>query len=96
MLLPGVIAYDGGIYSVDCTLRDLSDAGARVLMPKYTQFPSRFYLINVRDRVAYEARVIWCGVSEAGVAFTKTLALADGLDPNLSYLKRMWLARAVR
>jgi hypothetical protein len=96
VLLAGVIAYDGGKYSFDCTLRDLSEAGARVSMPKHTQFPSSFYLINIRDRVAHEASVIWCGASEAGVGFTRTIALADGLDPALGFLKRMWLARAVR
>ena len=95
-LLPGIIAYEGGRQSLDCTIRDLSESGARVVMPKNAIFPSRFYLINVRDRVSHEAKVIWCGASEAGLAFIATLPLTEGLDPALSFLRRMWLERAVR
>ncbi len=95
-LLHGVIVYADGIHTLDCTIRDLSETGARIVTPKNSQFPSRIFLINVRDRLVYDAGVAWCGATEAGLAFTKVIPLRDGLDPSLSFLKRIWLARAAR
>src|SRR5882762_10041236 len=64
-LLQAIITYGNGAHSFDCTIRDLSEFGARVAIPKSFLFPSAFYLINVRDRSVHDARVIWCGGAQA-------------------------------
>jgi hypothetical protein len=96
VLLTGIVAYGEGAFSFDCTLRNLSETGARIAIGKNMQFPSDFYLINVRDRVAYDAKLVWNNSTEVGVTFKKTMPLAGITDPKLSFLKRLWMAKAAR
>ena len=96
VLLTGIVTFAEGGRSFDCTFRNLSETGARIAMGKNAQFPSEFYLINVRDRCAYAAKLVWNNGTEVGVTFHKTLALADLSDPKLAYLKRLWMAKAAR
>ena len=95
VLLGGIVSYAQGEQSFECTIRDITDAGAR-LLTRDRQFPVDFFLINVRDRVAHNARVIWSKGPEVGVTFHNTFRLADITDPALSYLADLWLARAPR
>ena len=96
VLLTGIIASVSGDSSFDCTIRDLSETGARIVAAKGAQIPPAFYLINVRDRVAYETGLVRSDGLEAGVIFKKTLPLSRLTDPALGFLKRMWLAKATR
>jgi hypothetical protein len=94
VLLMGIVVYDNGAYSFDCTFRNLSETGARIVVGKNAQFPSDFHLINIRDRVAYEAKVVWNNGTEVGVTFKKILPMSDITDPTLNFLKRLWLSKA--
>jgi hypothetical protein len=96
VLLTGIVAAPGGVSSVDCTIRDLSETGAKIIAAKGAQLPPHFYLINIRDRIAYEAQLVRSDASEAGVVFHKTLPLSGLTDPALGFLKRMWLSKAAR
>ena len=95
VVLGGVISYADGAHSFNCAIRDITDTGARVVV-RGQQFPSGFYLINIRDRLVYDAKVVWNNGSAVGVSFKKTIRLADIVDPALSYLPNLWLARAPR
>jgi hypothetical protein len=92
----GIIVYADGVFTLDCTIRDLSENGARLTVLEGAQFPSNFFLINIRGRVVYEAVVVWIVGAEVGVSFGKIHRLTDMVDPTLKHLKRLWLARAVR
>ena len=94
VLLTGIITYANGNFSFECTIRDLSETGARVNVGKHTQFPGDFYLINIRDRVAYDAKVVRKDANNIGVTFKNSYPLSGVVDPSLSYLKRLWLAKA--
>jgi hypothetical protein len=94
VLLTGIVAYGNGAHSFLCTIRNLSDTGARLAVGNNAQFPSDFYLINVRDRIAYEAKLVWNRGGEIGVAFKAALPLGDITDPALAFLKRLWLTKA--
>jgi hypothetical protein len=94
VLMTGIIAY--GAHSFDCTFRDLSESGARITVKRNAQLPPDFYLINIRDRVAYEAQMVWNDGAEIGVTFKKVLPLADITDSSLTFLKRLWLSKATR
>jgi hypothetical protein len=96
VLLPAVVLYDEGKQEFDCTIRDLSESGARIAIPNISKFPSHFYLLDIRGRIAYDASVAWCGKSEAGLEFQNILRLTDIVDPALSFLKRVWFQRAGR
>ena len=94
VLLSGIVTYDDGAFSFDCAFRNLSATGARVVVGKTMQFPSHFFLINIRDRVAYDCKVVWNKGSEIGVVFKAKVPLSALTDPSLAYLKRLWLAKA--
>ena len=96
VLLTGIITYAEGAHSFDCTIRNLSETGARIGVGKNMQFPSDFYVINVRDRIAYDAKLVWNKGSEIGVTFKKVTPLAAITDPALAFLKRLWMAKAAR
>ena len=93
VLLSGIVAYGDGAYSFDCTIRNLSKTGAR-LTTKQVQLPAGFFLINIRDRVAYDCRIAWSKGGEVGVMFKATVSLSAVTDPALAYLKQLWLAKA--
>ena len=94
--LSALLACDGGKQVVPCTIRDVSDSGARIALSRQPQFPATLYLINLRDRSAHEARVTWCGTAEAGLAFTRNFALNAITDPALAFLRRIWMNHATR
>jgi len=94
VLLTGIVAYGNGAHSFHCTFRNLSETGARLAVGSNAQFPSDFYLINIRDRVAYEAKLVWNRGTEIGVTFKNTLPLGGITDPALAFLKQLWLTKA--
>jgi PilZ domain len=96
VLLTGIVTYAEGAYSFECTIRNLSETGARLAVGKNMQFPTDFYLINVRDRVVYDAKLVWNNSTEVGATFRDTMPLAGITDPKLSFLKRLWMAKATR
>jgi len=95
VLLAGVISFANGSHSFNCSIRDITDTGARVAIRRQN-VPCTFYLINIRDRLVYDAQVIWNSGAEIGVAFTKTIPIDNILDPAQSYLRELWLSRAAR
>ncbi len=94
VILRGVVVYGQGAHSFDCSFRNLSETGARVVVGKNAQFPSEFFLINVRDRVAYDCNLVWNNGTEIGVTFKATVTLSPKIDPALRYLERLWMAKA--
>jgi len=96
VLLTGIITYAQGAHSFDCTFRNLSDTGARIGVGKNMPFPSEFHIINIRDRIAYDAKLVWNKGGEIGVTFKKATPLAAISDPALAFLKRLWMAKAAR
>jgi PilZ domain len=96
VLLAGIITYADGAYSFDCTIRDLSESGAQLVVGKNAQFPTDFFLINIRDRTAYDVSVVWNNGSRIGVTFKKIYPLSDIRDPSLNYLTRLWISKAAR
>ena len=89
-LLAGRVCFDAGSEIFDCTIRNLSASGARITVPKDQPLPKTLYLIKLRDRVAFEATVVWTKGTEAGLAFRRTLSLGELNDPKLAYLHRLW------
>lgn len=93
-LLTGKIVHSEGAFSLDCTIRDLSATGARIQVKRDALVPTSIFLINIRDRVAYEGVVGWKRLPEYGIAFLATHALSNLTKPELQFLKRIWLACA--
>ena len=94
ILVSGIVAYQDGACHFDCAFRDLSDTGARIVVSKNSQCPEEFFLINLRDRIAYDSKLVWNDGKELGVTFKKKMPLSAITDPKLAYLKRLWMAKA--
>jgi len=95
VLLGGIISFANGAHSFNCSIRDITDMGARVVI-RDQNVPFSFYLINIRDRLVYDAQVIWNSGVEIGVTFNKTIPIDKIVDPAQSYLRNLWLSRAAR
>ncbi|MCP5410950.1 MAG: PilZ domain-containing protein [Alphaproteobacteria bacterium] len=71
---------------IKCHTLDLSFAGARVHMDEAPSLPPSVYFLQMRDRLAYEARIAWHKSPEAGLEFLKVYRFADVPDPALRRL----------
>jgi len=87
VLLRGKVLYNEGAFTVDCRIRDMSDGGARILLPDGQVIPTRVILLDMRDRIAYECEVAWFRAPEYGVKFLQKYSLRGDLPPTLMYLK---------
>lgn len=96
VLLGGLVVYAEGAHSFGCTIRNLTDDGARITLPPKLAVPVDVYLISVRGRVAHEARIVWNNGVEAGLSFVKSFSINDVTDPKLDYLKKLWHGSSMR
>jgi hypothetical protein len=85
----------GPNFSMDCTIRNLSDGGAQVRIAPEVTLPAEFHLIEIRSGVAYRAQIAWRSVTAAGLQFSERLDLTrPGLAP--AYLRQLWLGCGMR
>jgi len=94
VLLRGLIVYGAGTFTSECVFRNLTANGARISVDQLFQISERFYLINIRDGVAYDARVVWNKGLDIGVKFEGVMSLSADNNLMLRRLKKLWLAKA--
>jgi len=66
--LGGVLAFQGRYATLDCTIRNLSDAGARIAVDGSAILPDEFDLTVTRNDRAFRAKLVWRDASAAGLA----------------------------
>jgi len=91
MLMTGLVANEDLGLSFRCAIRDRSADGARLKLPPGTMAPSRFWLIEASEGLAFDATVIWRQTPEVGVSLDapvdlKTSMLQDKLHKRLHAL----------
>ncbi|MEI9885538.1 MAG: PilZ domain-containing protein [Rhizomicrobium sp.] len=91
VLFGGKIVHGDGAFSLDCTIRDLSDAGAKVTLGNRVSIPAEVYFIDQRSGVAHLAQVAWRRTPNFGLKFLTRIDLAD-VPKELGYLARLWNA----
>lgn len=89
-LLKARLVYQNGAFSVAATIRNLSETGAKLAVTQSQYLPSELFMIDVREAVAYRARVAWRSASEIGLSFISKHPLDDTLDQNLRFLRVIW------
>jgi len=89
VLLGGRIVYQNGDRYFDCSIRDVSESGARILLKPGEPIPSKVYLIETQKRIVHEARVAWNNGREAGLQFLDSFPVASIENKELLYLKRL-------
>jgi hypothetical protein len=68
VLKQGRLAFDGG-GAVDCTVRNLSNTGARLEVVTPVGLPETFTLVIPADKFARRCHVAWSHDKRIGVAF---------------------------
>ena len=94
-LLGGLVVHSGGRFSFPCTIRNVSEDGARIAFRKGQMLPSDFYLVDTWAGQGHRARIAWVTATEAGLSFSGSFDMNAITDPALSYLRRMWENRIV-
>jgi len=68
-LLGGVIAFNSRASTMDCQVRNISAAGAKVTFTNTAVVPDQFDLTIGRKDRSFRARMVWRNPNEAGVEF---------------------------
>jgi hypothetical protein len=84
------LVYGDGAFSLDCLMRDFSDAGARIKVPEGLPIPDQVFLVELRTGVAYEAEVVWRRLPEIGLKFLHQHDLANASHPHIRIMRRLW------
>jgi hypothetical protein len=75
----GRIVFNNGSSSVACTIRSLSEGGARLLVETVLGIPSEFTLVRDDGGTARECFVRWRSSTVLGVEFQRIHGLAEKL-----------------
>lgn len=67
-LKAGKIIFNRGLFAVDCTVKNISDAGA-CLLTKTTSLPDKFDLSIPVDHFTRHCQVAWKTLDKVGVKF---------------------------
>jgi hypothetical protein len=89
VLYGGRVVYQDGAHHFDCTIRDISETGARIALKPGQPIASKVYLIDTRSRIVHESRVAWNNGREAGLQFLNTFAVSSIDNKDLLYLRRL-------
>jgi hypothetical protein len=89
VFLKGTIAAPDGAFSVDCCIRNISPAGAKVTLPGNATLPKHVYFTNLHDRATYEAIIIETRLGVSELRFEYTHPFQSPMDIHLKFLKRL-------
>ena len=70
VLKQGKILLPNGLTVIDCTVRDMSETGAKLLCPDPGAIPNDFKLVFTADRTMRGVQVVWRRPDMVGVKFT--------------------------
>jgi hypothetical protein len=89
VLLSGKIV-SGGL-TFDCTIGDLTHAGAKIKPASDLPLPDEFHLIELRTGKAHLCAVTWRRPPWMGVRFQQSFDLRTSTSVNLAHMRRLWL-----
>jgi hypothetical protein len=69
VLKSGKIVFANGSFSIDCTIRNISETGARLQVPTTVSIPDKFTLVDAHAGTRHEVRVAWRKKDQIGVRF---------------------------
>ena len=97
VLLTGLVAYLDLSVSFRCAIRDRSETGARIKVPDGIVVPTRFWLIDVAEGLAYDATAVWRHYPEVGATLADPVALQHPeRDLMQRRLRALWIEVAPR
>lgn len=69
VLKQGKILLTGDLAGIDCTVRDVSETGARLMCSDSNAVPDEFRLVFPADRTMRDVKVMWRKPGQVGVQF---------------------------
>jgi hypothetical protein len=95
VLLAGRLIYGEAGLTMDCTIRDRTENGARLKLTGPAVLPQRMTLIEIGSGMAHECELTWRRFPEIGVSFVSstclmTKAAEDAPELQRQRLRRMW------
>jgi hypothetical protein len=94
--LNGKLVYGEGsfnadnFFTLDCSVRNLSEGGAKITLSQQRPLPNSLYLIIVKYCVAYHAELAWMKYPSRGLRFRKTYPLEEPLPHEARFLHYLW------
>ena len=94
-LLAGKLIVGNGSISSDCTIRDMTDKGARIRISRAVGLPKAVMLLVVKEALVFEANVAWRRGDELGLEFTRQMDVRDEAVRSLG-LRALWASLTPR
>jgi hypothetical protein len=91
-LMSGKIVIGDCEMSIDCIIRNLSQRGARVSIPRGMDLPGEVGLLVVREGLFCDAAVAWRKGDLTGLAFRARHELRNDTDPSRRGVRALWSA----
>jgi len=101
-LLNGKLVYSDGLpsregsFTIDCSIRDISEGGAKVVLDKRQLLPPELFLIVVKYCTAHWARIVWLKYPARGLQFSKSYRLDGPVPDELKFIRELWGDLSVR
>ena len=70
VLKKGLIVLANNSSTIDCTIRNMSDEGAKILCGDQYAVPNEFRFVTLSDNLVREAKVIWRRGDQIGISFS--------------------------
>jgi hypothetical protein len=90
VLLGAKVVEPDGTFSTDCTIRNVTDAGAGLRIPSSVPVGDNVYLIELRSGITHQVKVEWRRDAEIGVSYAQEVQLETSSDPKVRMLHRLW------
>ena len=88
VLLAAKVAF--GATTADCTVRDLSDAGAKIHAPSVLGLPEEVHLLIFSEGRILRARRVWASFPFFGLKFIGTEQVEESTRPQTAALRKSW------
>jgi hypothetical protein len=95
-LLSAVVADVNGETATDCVIRDINARSAQISFARTLPIGAQIYLLDVNNKTAYLARVVWARSGRAGLLFIESHAIGLRLPTKLKFLWRLFLEAKLR
>jgi hypothetical protein len=95
LLLRGLVCDATGTSSYTCAIRELTQSGARIAIPDGRTLSPEICLVNVRDRVAYDAILLWHNHIDAGFVLLNKIPLSPAGDERVRRLHALCVGSVV-
>lgn len=86
-LKDGKIIFADGLRLIDCTIRNMTDGGAQLIVSNTTGLPEDFFLYEKSSGVVHKAVLRWRKVSAIGISLSDPVNIYQTTDKRFARLK---------